>query len=161
MTDLVILEAATAARAEAREYLDAELDALCRRLGLEPWEAWRRDRHLERMDAQAAVNRQLRADLAKIARPVTDAFGWLEGGLELIRQVYDPELLELDDVWPMRYPHEVTMPRITEDATVPPGVVELRDGEDTLAVIAIDTPGVFYRRDERGRFVKVDRTGGV
>lgn len=76
MTDLVILEAATAARTQAREHLDAELDRLCRNLGLEPWETWRRHRHLERMDAQAAMHRQLRSDLAKIARPVTDAFGW-------------------------------------------------------------------------------------
>lgn len=48
--------------------VEALLDQLCRNVGLNPWEAWRKPRHLRRMESLEATTRQLRADLARVRR---------------------------------------------------------------------------------------------
>lgn len=48
------------------QYVDTLLDQLCRDVGLDPWEAWRRPRHDRRAAKLAETVAQVRADLDRV-----------------------------------------------------------------------------------------------
>lgn len=66
MTDTAIRVAAERERAQAYAHLSTELDRMCRDVGLDPWEAWRRPRHLERIDAQDRVMLSTRVSASRV-----------------------------------------------------------------------------------------------
>jgi hypothetical protein len=55
MVDPVIARVAAVARREAQMQLDVLLDDLCIRIGVDPWEVYRKPRSLERIDRMSTM----------------------------------------------------------------------------------------------------------
>ena len=71
MTDPTMQAAGAAELRRARRHLDHDLDRLCERLGLDPWETWRKPRRLEALAAVSHMVAEVRENAGLIA-PVFD-----------------------------------------------------------------------------------------